>query len=54
MGIPEVHRDHFRRFLCSLRQNLSLEPGYSDVISYANEFVGFGVLEGFAPKELPR
>ena len=46
--IQEVHYGYFGRFLYCLRQNLALEHDYSEVIAFANDLAGAGILEGFA------
>ena len=50
MGIQEVHRQEFASFLYSLRSNLTLQQGYSEVLLYANELAGLDAMSDFADK----
>lgn len=50
LEIHDYHRAHFTKFLFRLRQNLLLEHGFSDAISFANELAGIDLLKGFTNK----
>lgn len=47
-ALTEIYLNYFKKFLFILRQNLAIEQGFADVISYANELVRFGLMDGFA------